>query len=81
MQTAALSALPEPRRMASRPVDSIAETMEEGAALPVTEMSWDFRSAETLWMPGRRGVSMCTCSCLWCDATHHRVCREMSTHP
>lgn len=55
MQTAALSALPEPRRMASRPVDSIAETMEEGAALPVTEMSWAFRSAETLLMPGEEG--------------------------
>lgn len=25
--------------------------MEEGAALPVMEMSWDFRSAETFCMP------------------------------
>jgi len=39
IHTAALSALPEPRRMASRPVSWMAATMAEGAALPVTEMS------------------------------------------
>ena len=51
MQTAALSALPEPRRIASRPVSWIAETIAEGAALPVMDISWFLRSAETLEMP------------------------------
>ena len=51
MQTAALSALPEPRRMASRPVDSIAATMLDGATVPVMDIRLSFREAETLWMP------------------------------
>ena len=51
MQTAALPPLPEPRRMASRPVSWIADTMAEGAALPVTEMSCALRSAETSLIP------------------------------
>ena len=38
--------------VASRPVDSMAETMREGAAVPVMEMSWSGREAETEWMPG-----------------------------
>lgn len=38
--------------MASRPVDSMALTMAEGAAVPVMLMSWVEREAETLWMPG-----------------------------
>ena len=53
MQTAALPSLPEPRRMASRPVDSMAETMAEGAVVPVTEMRFSFREAWTLVMPAR----------------------------
>ena len=47
MHTAALSAFPEPRRMASRPVDSMAETMVLGAAVPVMEINCALRSAET----------------------------------
>lgn len=52
MQTAALSALPEPRRMASRPVSWIAATIAEGAAVPVIFMSWSLSEAETLCIPG-----------------------------
>jgi hypothetical protein len=53
MQTAALPPLPEPRRIASRPVSWIADTIADGAALPVTEMSCALRSAETSLIPCR----------------------------
>jgi hypothetical protein len=39
--------------MASRPVDWIVETMDEGGHVPVMETSWVERSAVTLWMPWR----------------------------
>ncbi|KAL8879703.1 MAG: hypothetical protein Q9198_002734 [Flavoplaca austrocitrina] len=38
MQTAAELGAPEPRRMASRPVDWIVEMMTEGAAVEVMDM-------------------------------------------
>jgi hypothetical protein len=78
MQTAALPPFPEPRRMASRPVSWIADTIAEGAALPVTEMSCALRSAETSLIPYR------LMSVAWkvIVGTSHRayrpVCREMS---
>lgn len=50
-----LSAVPLPRRMASRPVDCIAATMADGAAVPRTWTSWLPRSALTEWMP----VTLC----------------------
>jgi hypothetical protein len=78
MQTAALPPLPEPRRMASRPVSWIADTIAEGAALPVTEMSCALRSAETSLIPCRS----CQSRGKWLLGTSHRayrpVCREMS---
>ena len=53
IHTAALLDFPLPRRMASRPVDWMAETMLDGGVVPVMWMSWVARSAETEWMPGR----------------------------
>lgn len=47
MQTAAQFDLPLPRRMASRPVDWMVETMVEGGVVPVMWRSWEGRSAET----------------------------------
>jgi hypothetical protein len=46
-----LSDLPDPRRMASRPVDCIAATIAEGAAVPSIETNWSLRFAETLLIP------------------------------
>jgi hypothetical protein len=60
MQTPALFDLPLPRSIASRPVDSIAETMEEGEAVPSMNTNWFFRSASTFVIPyilGQRIVS------------------------
>ena len=37
--------------MASRPVSWIAATIDEGAAVPVTDISWALRSADTSLMP------------------------------
>ena len=51
MQTAALLALPEPRRMAGRPVDWMVEMMAEGAAVAVVVRSWVGREKEVSWMP------------------------------
>ena len=60
MHTPALLDFPLPRRIASRPVDSMAETMEEGEAVPSINTNWFFRSASTLVIPnttGQRTVS------------------------
>lgn len=43
--------VPLPRRIASRPVPWIAETMELGGALPSTKTSWSFRLASTFRTP------------------------------
>lgn len=53
MQTAALLDFPVPRRMASRPVDCMAETMADGDAVPVMCRIWEARSADMEWTPGR----------------------------
>ena len=50
--------LPLPRRMASRPVDWIAATMEEGATVPSIETNWSWRFASTLVMPELVGLSI-----------------------
>ena len=42
-----------PRRMASRPVEWMAEMMVEGGVMPVMWRSWVARSARMEWMPGR----------------------------
>lgn len=47
--------LPEPRRMASRPVDSIAATMALGEAIPVIEICCVGREAVTVWIPNGEG--------------------------
>lgn len=46
-----LSAVPLPLNIASRPVDCIAATIADGAAVPRTWTSWLPRSALTEWMP------------------------------
>lgn len=46
-----LSVVPLPRRIASRPVFSITETMELGGAVPSIKTSWSLRFASTFWMP------------------------------
>lgn len=53
MQTAAESDAPLPRRMASRPVCWMAETIVEGGVVPVMCRSWVERSAEMDRIPGR----------------------------
>jgi len=53
MQTAALLDVPEPRSMASLPVVCMAATMALGAALPVTENVFAFKSALTFCIPAR----------------------------
>ena len=40
MQTAALFALPEPRSIAARPVDWIADMMVEGGSVPLVVISF-----------------------------------------
>lgn len=51
MQTAALFAAPEPRRMAGRFVDWIAEIMAEGGVVPLIVRSWVGREKVVEWMP------------------------------
>ena len=51
MQTAAELGAPLPRRMASRPVDWMAETTEDGGAVPVIATSWEARLASIFVMP------------------------------
>ena len=46
-----LLAVPLPRNMASRPVECIAATMDEGAAVPLIDTSCVFKSALTELMP------------------------------
>lgn len=54
MHTAAvLSPLPEPRRMAVRPVSWIARMMAEGAAVPVVVTRLEVRDISVFWRPGR----------------------------
>lgn len=53
MHTAAELSLPVPRRIASRPVDWMAVTSDEGAALPVMATSCEGRSVEMWVTPGR----------------------------
>jgi hypothetical protein len=55
MHTAALFGAPLPRRIASRPVDWMAATKADGAAVPWIATTWVARSASTLVMPGRVG--------------------------
>lgn len=57
MHTAALLVPPLPRRIASRPVLWMAATMELGAAVPSTRMSWSARRASTLVIPFPHSVS------------------------
>ena len=46
-----LLAVPLPRRIASRPVAWMAETIELGGAVPSMKTSWSLRLASTLLMP------------------------------
>ena len=54
MQTAALLAAPEPRRMAVRPVDCIVEMTIEGAAVPLVVTSWDGKEKDVSPIPSIR---------------------------
>lgn len=46
-----LFVVPLPRRIASRPVSWMAETMELGGAVPSMKTSWSLRLASTFLMP------------------------------
>ena len=60
MHTAALFALPEPRSMAARPVDWIAEMIEEGGSVPTTVTSLEGIEKDVFCTPGSldRAVEM-----------------------
>ena len=51
IQTAALLEDPLPRRMASRPVDWMAERRREGGVVPVMVMVWVGREGVMIWIP------------------------------
>lgn len=53
---AVLLDVPLPRRIASRPVSWIAETILLGGAVPSMKISWSFRLASTLLIPDARTV-------------------------
>ena len=52
MHTAALSGLPEPRRMAGRPVDWMVDIMVEGGVVPVVVSMEVGMEKDVEWMPG-----------------------------
>lgn len=54
MHTAALLAVPVPRRIAGRPVDWMVEIMLEGGVVVVVVRSWVGREKEVDWMPSSR---------------------------
>lgn len=63
--------LPLPRRIASRPVDWIASTIADGAAVPSTETNWSLRLAVTFSIP-----TMVNATCLEAS-TSHRTAKLM----
>lgn len=48
---ALLFGVPEPRKIAGRPVDWIMLIMEDGGAVPVVVTSWEGRENDVDWMP------------------------------
>lgn len=52
MQTAALFTLPEPRNMAVRPVDCMADMILEGGSVPVVVTILDVSENDVSRMPG-----------------------------
>lgn len=53
MHTPAEFALPLPRKIASRPVDSTADTIADGGAVPSMKKSWSLRLHSIFVMPDR----------------------------
>ena len=51
IQTAALLAFPEPRRIAGRPVDWMADIIAEGGVVPVVVRREVGREKKVDWMP------------------------------